>query len=54
MKVDVKNLNGETVEQVDLRDDVFGVEPNVPLMHQALVRQQANARLGTHKAKTPG
>jgi len=33
---------------------VFGVEPNTYVMHQALVRQQANARLGTHKAKTRG
>ena len=54
MKVDVKNFDGEVIEQVELRDDVFGLEPNVPVMHQALVRQQANARLGTHKAKTRG
>ena len=54
MKVDVKNFDGEVIEQVDLRDDVFGIEPSIPLMHQALVRQQANGRLGTHKAKTRG
>lgn len=52
MRVDVRNIAGETVEELELQDDVFGIEPNVPVMHQALVRQQANARLGTHKAKT--
>jgi large subunit ribosomal protein L4 len=52
MKVDVKNSIGEKVGKVELRDDVFGIEPNKAVMHQALVRQQANARLGTHKTKT--
>jgi large subunit ribosomal protein L4 len=54
MKIDVKNMDGQTVEELELRDEIFGIEPNVPIMHQALVRQQANARLGTHKAKTRG
>lgn len=52
MRVPVRNMMGETVGEVDLRDDVFGIEPNTAVMHQALVRQLANARLGTHKAKT--
>ncbi len=54
MKVEVKNASGTTVEEVELRDDIFGIEPNTVVMHQALVRQQANARLGTHKTKTRG
>ena len=54
MKVDVKNFEGKTVEELELNDNVFAIEPNVPVMHQALVRQQANARLGTHKTKTRG
>jgi large subunit ribosomal protein L4 len=54
MKVDVKNASGATVEEIELRDDIFGIEPNTTVMHQALVRQQANARLGTHKTKTRG
>ncbi len=54
MKVEVKNASGTTVEEVELRDDIFGIEPNTVVMHQALVRQQANARMGTHKAKTRG
>ncbi len=54
MKVDVKNFDGQTVEEIELRNDVFGIEPNTAVMHQALVRQQANARLGTHKTKSRG
>jgi large subunit ribosomal protein L4 len=52
MLVPVHNMAGETVGDIELRDDVFGIEPNIGVMHQAVVRQLANARLGTHKAKT--
>ena len=38
MKVDVKNFDGATVEEFELRDDIFGIEPNTVVMHQALVR----------------
>ena len=54
MQVEVHNMGGETVGEIDLRDDVFGIEPNVSVMHQALIRQLANARLGTHKTKKRG
>jgi large subunit ribosomal protein L4 len=54
MQVPVHNMAGETVGEIELREDIFGVPINAPLMHQALVRQQANARLGTHKTKTRG
>lgn len=54
MQVVVRNMQGEQVGEVVLRDDVFGIEPNVPVMHQALVRQMANRRLGTHDTKTRG
>lgn len=54
MQVAVKNLAGETVGQAMLPDSIFGIEPNVAVMHQALVRQLANQRLGTHKTKTRG
>lgn len=52
MKVEVKNFEGATVEELELRDDIFGIEPNKAVMHQAMVRQHANARLGTHSTKT--
>jgi len=54
MQVEVKNIAGKTVGEVDLRDDIFGIEPNGSVMHQALVRQLANRRLGTHKTKSRG
>ncbi len=54
MQVPVRNMAGDTVDQIELRDDIFAIEPNVAVMHQALVRQMANARLGTHSTKTRG
>lgn len=54
MKVPVWNIWGEKVDEIELRPDIFEAPINVPLMHQALVRQLANARLGTHKTKTRG
>ena len=54
MLVPMRNLAGETVGEVELRDDIFDAPVSKPLMHQALVRQQANARLGTHNTKTRG
>jgi large subunit ribosomal protein L4 len=52
MQVPVYNMQGEQVSETDLRDDIFDAPVNVGLMHQAFVRQLANARLGTHKTKT--
>jgi large subunit ribosomal protein L4 len=52
MQVSVMDMNGKEVKTIDLPADIFGVEVNTGLMHQAYVRQMANARLGTHKAKT--
>jgi large subunit ribosomal protein L4 len=47
-------MAGDQVGTIELPADIFEVEVNVGLMHQAYVRQMANARLGTHKAKTRG
>lgn len=52
MEVDVLNLNGEKVRTVELSAKIFEAPINVDLMHQAYVRQMANARLGTHDTKT--
>jgi large subunit ribosomal protein L4 len=52
MKVAVKNLKGEQVSEAELPENIFGVEVKVPLMHQALLRQLANAHLGTHDTQT--
>jgi len=51
MKVAVINMTGQEVDQVELPANVFEAKVNRGLMHQALIRQMANARLGTHKAK---
>jgi len=51
MEVPVYNMSGEEVSNVELPADIFEAKINRDLMHQALVRQLANKRLGTHKAK---
>ena len=52
MEVPVLNQAGQKVSTVELPAHIFEVEVNPGLMHQAYVRQMANARLGTHKVKT--
>jgi large subunit ribosomal protein L4 len=54
MKVPLKNMAGESVGEVELNKAVFEAPINTALMHQALTRQLANARLGTAKTKTRG
>ncbi len=54
MQIDVMNLNGEVTGQIEVSEFVFGIVPNTAVMHQALVRQHANKRLGTHSTKTRG
>jgi large subunit ribosomal protein L4 len=54
MQVPVYNIEGDQVSEAELRDDIFAVTINQGLMHQALVRQLANARQGTHNSKTRG
>jgi large subunit ribosomal protein L4 len=54
MKVDIFNMQGEKVGKKDLPAALFEAPVNVDLMHQAYVRQMANARLGTHETKTRG
>jgi len=54
MKVDVFNMEGQKVEQVELPAAIFEAPINVDLMHQAYIRQMANGRLGTHDTKVRG
>jgi large subunit ribosomal protein L4 len=54
MKVDVLNIEGKKIREVELPASIFEVPINVDLMHQAYVRQMANARLGTHETKVRG
>ena len=49
--VDVKNLEGQTVGQVTLADDVFGAKVNQNLLHETVRHYLAGKRAGTHKTK---
>lgn len=54
VKVDVYNIKGELVGNMDIREDVFGLAFNEAVVHQAMVRQLANRRLGTADTKKRG
>jgi large subunit ribosomal protein L4 len=51
-KVDVVNARGKKAGSVELPDEVFGVQVNVPVMHRVVRAQLAAARAGTHSTKT--
>ena len=53
-KVTLYNTAGAAAGEIELNDSVFGVEYNEAVIHQAVVRQMANERLGTHATKTRG
>lgn len=50
--VKLRSRTGADQGQVDLADEVFGIEPNVPVMHQVVVAQLAAKRAGTQSTKT--
>ncbi|AST95500.1 50S ribosomal protein L4 [Shouchella clausii] len=50
-KVSLFNQSGSQVGEIELADNVFGVEPNESVLHDAVVMQQASLRQGTHKTK---
>ncbi len=52
MRVPVYSLTGEVVEHIEISDQVFAVPFNEAVVHQAMVRQRANARQGTASTKT--
>jgi large subunit ribosomal protein L4 len=52
--VDVINVEGAKAGSVELPDEIFDVQANIPLMHQVVVAQLAAARQGTAKAKSRG
>ena len=51
-KVAVVDMNGKKIEDIELNDAVFGIEPNVPVMHQAVKVYLANQRQGTQSTLT--
>jgi len=52
VQVPVHNLSGEVIDNIELSDEVFGVPMNSAVVHQAMLRQNANARQGTVGTKT--
>jgi large subunit ribosomal protein L4 len=54
VEVPVYNYSGEVVKRIEISDSVFAVPFNEAVVHQAVVRQQANARQGTASTKTRG
>ena len=50
--VDVYNLEGKKVSTVDLKEEVFGIEPNENIVHSVLANYLANQRQGTQSTKT--
>src|SRR6202049_2803189 len=52
--VDIKNLEGKNVVQLDLPDEVFGARVNPNLLHETVRWYQASMRAGTHKTKGRG
>ncbi|AUS98145.1 50S ribosomal protein L4 [Clostridium thermosuccinogenes] len=51
-KVDLYNINGEVIGDIQLKDEIFGVEVNQNAIHLAVVNQLANKRQGTQSTKT--
>lgn len=51
-KMDVYNMEGKKVSDVELNDNVFGIEPNEAIVHSVLVNYLANQRQGTQSTKT--
>ena len=51
MKLNIKDINGKTVGDVSVDKDVFGVQPNLPVVRQAVLSELNNMRQGTHSAK---
>ena len=50
-KIEVKNVQGEAVETLEFSDGVFGIEPDIPVVHHVVVAYEATLRQGTHSTK---
>ena len=51
-KIEIVNVNGEKVKNINLKDNVFIKEPNDAVLHNAVILAQASLRQGTHATKT--
>ena len=50
-QIEIKNAEGQAAGTVELSSDVFGIEPNIPVIHQVVTVQLGNLRQGTHDTK---
>lgn len=51
-KIDVYNIEGKKVSDIELKEEIFGIEPNENVVHRVLVNYMANQRQGTSNTKT--
>jgi large subunit ribosomal protein L4 len=51
-KLDVLNVSGETVDSIELNESIFGIEPNMSVLHEVVKNYLANQRQGTQSAQT--
>ncbi|MEE8369555.1 MAG: 50S ribosomal protein L4, partial [Dehalococcoidia bacterium] len=54
MKLAVRDIEGKQLRQLEVDGSVFGIEPNMAVLHQAFVAQRANQRSGTAQTKSRG
>ena len=51
-KIEMKNAAGKKAASIEVADAVFGITPNIPVLHQVVVAQLAHRRSGTQSTKT--
>ena len=51
-KIDVVDMKGKKVSDLELAENIFGIEPNKTIVHSVLVNYLANQRQGTQSTKT--
>lgn len=51
-KLDILNVSGETVDNIELNESIFGIEPNMKVLHEVVKNYLANQRQGTQSAQT--
>lgn len=50
-KIEVKNVEGQATQTVELADSVYGITPNIPVVHRVVVAYESSMRQGTHSTK---
>ena len=54
LKVALLNIKGEKIKDVELNEEIFGIEPNDAVLHNAIILARASLRQGTHDTKSRG